>query len=77
MTSIPEIGGLLSFGIPEFKLEHKVIKTRRRILEGMGIEFVLSTNIGKEISFNDILENHDAVFSWPGHLYIDERRYAG
>ncbi len=58
----PEIGGLLSFGIPEFKLEHKVIKTRRRIFEGMGIEFVLSTNIGKEISFNDILENHDAVF---------------
>ncbi|MDX2417433.1 MAG: FAD-dependent oxidoreductase [Xanthomonadales bacterium] len=58
----PEIGGLLSFGIPEFKLEHKVIKTRRRILEGMGIQFVLGANIGKEISFNDILENHDAVF---------------
>jgi len=58
----PEIGGLLSFGIPEFKLEQKVIKTRRRILEGMGIEFVLDTNIGKEISFNEVLENHDAVF---------------
>ena len=58
----PEIGGLLSFGIPEFKLEHKVIKTRRRILEGMGIQFVLGANIGQEISFKDILENHDAVF---------------
>ena len=58
----PEIGGLLSFGIPEFKLEQKVIKTRRRILEGMGIQFVLDTNIGKEISFNEVLENHDAVF---------------
>ena len=58
----PEIGGLLTFGIPEFKLEHKVIKTRRRILEGMGIEFVLDAHIGKEIPFNDILENHDAVF---------------
>lgn len=58
----PEIGGLLTFGIPEFKLEHKVIKTRRRILEGMGIQFVLGANIGQEISFNDILENHDAVF---------------
>jgi glutamate synthase (NADPH/NADH) small chain len=58
----PEIGGLLSFGIPEFKLEHKVIKTRRRILEGMGIEFVLNTNIGKDISFNEVLENHDSVF---------------
>ena len=58
----PEIGGLLTFGIPEFKLEHKVIKTRRRILEGMGIQFVLGANIGQEISFNDVLENHDAVF---------------
>ncbi len=58
----PEIGGLLSFGIPEFKLEHKVIKTRRRILEGMGIEFVLNTNIGQDISFDDIIDKYDAVF---------------
>jgi len=58
----PEIGGLLSFGIPEFKLEQKVIKNRRRILEGMGIRFVLGANIGQEISFNEVLENHDAVF---------------
>jgi glutamate synthase (NADPH/NADH) small chain len=58
----PEIGGLLSFGIPEFKLEHKVIKTRRRILEGMGIEFVLNTEIGRDITFNEMLEKYDAVF---------------
>ncbi len=58
----PEIGGLLSFGIPEFKLEHKVIRMRRRILESMGIQFVLGANIGQEISFKDVLENHDAVF---------------
>ena len=58
----PEIGGLLTFGIPEFKLEHRVIKIRRRILEGMGIQFVLGANIGQEISFNEVLENHDAVF---------------
>lgn len=58
----PEIGGLLSFGIPEFKLEHKIIKTRRNILEGMGIKFVLGANIGEEISFKEVLDNHDAVF---------------
>ncbi len=58
----PEIGGLLSFGIPEFKLEHKVIRTRRRILEGMGIEFVLNTRVGREVSFAHLLENYDAVF---------------
>jgi glutamate synthase (NADPH/NADH) small chain len=58
----PEIGGLLSFGIPEFKLEQQVIKTRRRILEGMGIQFVLGAHIGRDISFSDLLDNHDAVF---------------
>lgn len=58
----PEIGGLLSFGIPEFKLEHEVIKTRRAILEGMGIRFVLGATIGEDISFEEVLENHHAVF---------------
>jgi glutamate synthase (NADPH/NADH) small chain len=58
----PEIGGLLTFGIPEFKLEHKVIRTRRKILEGMGIEFVLNTHVGRDIAFQDILDDFDAVF---------------
>jgi glutamate synthase (NADPH/NADH) small chain len=58
----PEIGGLLSFGIPEFKLEQRVIRTRRAILEGMGIRFVLGAEIGRDISFEEILEQHDAVF---------------
>jgi glutamate synthase (NADPH/NADH) small chain len=58
----PEIGGLLSFGIPEFKLENRIIKIRRQILEGMGIEFVLNTCIGRDISFDDLLDSHDAVF---------------
>jgi glutamate synthase (NADPH/NADH) small chain len=36
----PEIGGLLTFGIPEFKLEKEVIRTRRDVLEGMGVDAV-------------------------------------
>ncbi len=58
----PEIGGLLSFGIPEFKLEHRIIKIRRGILEGMGVRFVLGIEIGKDISFDELLDKHDAVF---------------
>jgi glutamate synthase (NADPH/NADH) small chain len=58
----PEIGGLLTFGIPQFKLEHKVIKTRRRIMESMGVNFVLDTRVGRDISFAEVLANHDAVF---------------
>ena len=57
-----EIGGLLTFGIPEFKLEKKVIKKRRDILEGMGVEFFLGKEIGKDIQFKEVYENYDAVF---------------
>ena len=58
----PEIGGLLSFGIPEFKLESAVIRRRRAILEGMGIEFVLDTRVGTDLPFARLLQQYDAVF---------------
>lgn len=57
-----EIGGLLTFGIPSFKLEKEVIKKRRKIFEGMGIEFRLNTEIGVDISFIEISTEYDAVF---------------
>ena len=57
-----QIGGLLTFGIPSFKLEKSVIQTRREILEGMGITFKLNTDVGVDISFSDISDEYDAVF---------------
>ena len=58
----PEIGGLLTFGIPPFKLEKQVVLTRRKILEEMGVEFRLRTEIGKDLAFECLLEEYDAVF---------------
>lgn len=58
----PEIGGLLTFGIPEFKLEKSVMTRRREIFESMGIEFKLSTEIGKDVSVGELMESFDAVF---------------
>lgn len=57
-----EVGGLLTFGIPPFKLEKEVVKTRRQILEGMGVKFVLNTEVGKDLPFGKLLDGHDAVF---------------
>ena len=57
-----EIGGLLTFGIPEFKLEKSVIKRRRKILEEMGVEFNLGKEIGKDLPFKKIYKDYDAVF---------------
>ncbi len=58
----PEIGGLLTYGIPPFKLEKNVVLRRRELLEGMGVEFVLNTRIGEDRSFESLLEDFDAVF---------------
>jgi glutamate synthase (NADPH/NADH) small chain len=58
----PEIGGLLTYGIPPFKLDKNVVKTRREILEGMGVQFVLNTRIGDDKPLDELLGEHDAVF---------------
>ncbi|WP_447835433.1 FAD-dependent oxidoreductase [Aeromonas salmonicida] len=58
----PEIGGLLTFGIPSFKLEKEVMQRRREIFEDMGIEFRLETEVGKDVTFADLLGEFDAVF---------------
>ena len=60
--SYPEIGGLLTFGIPPFKLEKEVVRRRRELLEGMGVTFVLNTTIGADKSFDELLSEFDAVF---------------
>lgn len=61
-----EIGGLLTFGIPEFKMEKGVMSRRREVFEGMGIEFKLGIEIGgsqpDDISFQQLVDEYDAVF---------------
>ena len=68
--SHPEIGGLLMFGIPEFKLEKGVIKKRREIFEEMGVEFILNTKIGEasdgDKSLQELIDQNDAVFMGMG-----------
>ena len=58
----PQIGGLLTYGIPSFKLDKAVMATRREVLEGMGIEFNMGINIGKDITFDKLVKEYDAVF---------------
>ncbi|ATV44353.1 glutamate synthase small subunit [Pectobacterium brasiliense] len=58
----PEIGGLLTFGIPSFKLEKEVMVKRREIFTEMGIEFRLNTEVGKDVQMKALLDEYDAVF---------------
>ena len=54
-------GGLLTYGIPGFKLEKDVVMRRVELLEKGGVKFVLNCNVGEDISFDEIRSQHDAV----------------
>ena len=54
-------GGLMTYGIPGFKLEKPVVMQRIEQLEAGGVEFVLNCNVGEDISFDAIRGKHDAV----------------
>jgi len=54
-------GGLLIYGIPNFKLEKEIVKRRIKYLEDSGIKFHLNFSIGTDISFQDLRKKHKAV----------------
>ncbi|HED3853995.1 formate-dependent uric acid utilization protein AegA [Enterobacter soli] len=58
----PEIGGLLTFGIPAFKLDKSLLARRREIFTAMGIHFELNCEVGKDVSMSQLLSDYDALF---------------
>ena len=54
-------GGLLIYGIPNFKLEKYVVERRTKILEESGIKFVQNFEVGKDSLLNQLREKHDAM----------------
>ena len=77
-----EVGGLLRYGIPDFKLDKKMIERRISIMKEEGVLFRTSTNIGVDITANQLLEDFDAVAlaggsTIPRDLPIPGRELAG
>lgn len=54
-------GGLMTYGIPGFKLEKDVVERRNAQLADGGVNFVLNCNVGEDVSFDAIRGQHDAV----------------
>ncbi len=61
-----EAGGVLTYGIPPYRLPKDVVKTQTKALEAMGIQFKFKTEIGKDISLESLIEDFDAVFCATG-----------
>jgi len=54
-------GGLLRYGIPDFKLEKWVVDRRIEVMQEEGVEFRCHANVGQNISVHDLLRSYDAV----------------
>lgn len=77
-----QIGGLLRYGIPDFKLEKRVIDRRMDIMKKSGIEFKTSINVGFDVAIKDILNEFDSVLltggsTIPRDLKVEGREFDG
>jgi len=77
-----KVGGLLRYGIPDFKLEKGIIDRRIEVMEKTGIVFKTNTNIGEDITVDDLQSNYDAVIlcggsTIPRDLNIEGRNAEG
>lgn len=76
------IGGLLRYGIPDFKLEKWVVQRRLAIMESEGVRFRTNANVGENVPVQELLEGFDAVVltggsTVPRDLPIDGRTAEG
>ena len=76
------IGGLLRYGIPDFKMEKRLIDRRMRQMEAEGVEFRTSVEVGATLSVKSLLEGYDAVAltggaEWPRDLEVPGRDLTG
>ena len=56
-----KVGGLLQYGIPDFKLEKYIVERRVEIMEQSGVTIRTSTNVGTDITHQELVDQYDAV----------------
>ena len=71
------VGGLLIYGIPGFKLEKDIVLRRAELLKAGGIDFVMNCEIGRDISFAELREKHEAILIATGVYKAREIKIPG
>lgn len=59
--AMPEMGGMLRYGIPEYRLPKAVLKKEINAIENLGVEMKNSVKVGRDIAFDDLRKDYDAV----------------
>ena len=70
-------GGLLTYGIPNFKLDKKIVERRVKLLQDAGLELVLNCEVGRDITFEEIANSHDSMFIGVGATKAKNAGLAG
>jgi glutamate synthase (NADPH/NADH) small chain len=80
--ALHEAGGVLTYGIPEFRLPKKIVEAEVEFIKKLGVEIRLDSVIGKILTIDELLEEYDAVFlgsgaGLPSFLGIDGENLNG
>lgn len=62
----PRAGGMLSYGIPQYRLPDDVVAREVDYICRAGVEIRYNTRVGQDVSLDDLMKGHDAVFLGPG-----------
>ncbi len=70
-------GGLLTYGIPNFKLDKKIVERRVKLLKEAGLKLILNCEVGIDITFEEVANSHDAMFIGVGATKAKSASLAG
>ncbi len=70
-------GGILRYGIPEYRLPKEVLQKEIDILKQSGVNILLNTEIGKDVAFDEIKVEHDAIYIATGTQYSNSMGIEG
>lgn len=60
--AFPEAGGVVRYGIPQYRLPHAVLQKEVKMIKKLGVKFVFNTSLGKDIQLSELKKEHDAVY---------------
>ena len=63
---MPKMGGMLRYGIPEYRLPKEILDSEIKMIESLGVEMINNVRVGKDITFEEIKKSSDAVILAPG-----------
>jgi NADH-quinone oxidoreductase subunit F len=75
--SQPVAGGVLAFGIPEYRLPKEVLQSEIRMIEQVGVKIHLNMEVGSDITFYQLKSKHDALFISTGTQFSNQINIPG